>query len=252
MDSYKFRRMNGLVQTVARRAPTTGVATLDLVVGGGLLFALAMGFAGWSHDPAWYLTKTFGFYLALCLLITALVPMLRPDAAFGMANRVTLMRGLIVCLIGGAIGETPTAHDAWTVSGLAMLAFVLDGVDGHVARRRGEHTSFGARFDMEVDALFILVLAALVWSLGKTGSWILLAGLMRYAFVVAGWIWPRLARPLAASTRRRAICALQGGALIICLTPAVTPAMAAGVAGFALIALTCSFLLDLCHLYGRR
>ncbi len=231
MDSYRFRRMNGLVQTVARRAPATGVAGLRLVAGGGLLFVLAVGFAGWSHDPGSYLAKTFGFYLALCLLMTALVPMLRPDAGFGMANRVTLMRGLIVCLIGGAIGETLTAHDAWTVSGLAMLAFVLDGVDGHVARRRGEHTSFGARFDMEVDALFILVLAALVWSLGKTGSWILLAGFMRYAFVAAGWIWPRLARSLPPSTRRRAICAFQGAALIICLAPTVTPAMAAAIAG---------------------
>ena len=49
--------------------------------------------------------------------------------------------------------------------------------------RSNEASSFGARFDMETDALLILVLAALVWQHGKAGPWILAAGLMRYAFV---------------------------------------------------------------------
>ena len=36
---------------------------------------------------------------------------------------------------------------------------VLDAVDGHVARRTGTATAFGARFDMEVDAFLIVVLS---------------------------------------------------------------------------------------------
>ena len=36
-------------------------------------------------------------------------------------------------------------------------------------------------------------------------------GLMRYAFVAAGWRWPALARPLPPSLRRKAVCVLQVG-----------------------------------------
>ena len=39
----------------------------------------------------------------------------------------------------------------------------LDGVDGWLARRSGIASAFGARFDMEIDALLILVLAVLAW-----------------------------------------------------------------------------------------
>ena len=40
-------------------------------------------------------------------------------------------------------------------------------------------SGYGARFDMETDAAFILVLSILVWQHGKAGAWVLLCGLMR-------------------------------------------------------------------------
>ncbi len=65
----------------------------------------------------------------------------------------------------------------WMLVGLGVVAVALDGVDGVLARSRNEASAFGARFDMETDALLILVLAALVWQHGKAGAWILAAGL---------------------------------------------------------------------------
>ena len=65
----------------------------------------------------------------------------------------------------------------------------LDGLDGWAARgARASPRRFGARFDMEVDALLILALAALAAGLGKAGPWVLGLGLMRYGFVLAGWL----------------------------------------------------------------
>ena len=37
-------------------------------------------------------------------------------------------------------------------------------------------SAFGARFDMETDALLLLVLAALAWQFDKAGAWVLASG----------------------------------------------------------------------------
>ena len=66
----------------------------------------------------------------------------------------------------------------------------LNGADGWVARRTRTASAFGARFDMETDALLILVLSALVWRMEKAGAWVIASGLMRYAFVAAAIAWP--------------------------------------------------------------
>ncbi len=112
------------------------------------------------------------------------------DAApmFGAANAVTLARGVLALDLLALLGSPPSAVLAWLIVVLALVALVLDGVDGRVARRRGETSAFGARFDMETDALLILVLAALAWSQGKAGAWILLAGALRYLFVAASLV----------------------------------------------------------------
>ena len=54
---------------------------------------------------------------------------------------------------------------------LAVVALVLDAVDGWVARRTGTTSPLGARFDMEVDAFLILVLSVYVApSTGAVGA----------------------------------------------------------------------------------
>ena len=78
---------------------------------------------------------------------------------------------------------------------LAASVAVLDGVDGWLARRTRMASAFGARFDMETDAALILVLAVLAWQFGRAGAWVLACGLLRYAFVGAGVLWPWLRSP---------------------------------------------------------
>ena len=175
------------------------------------------------------------------------------DAApmFGAANAVTLARGVLALDLLALVGSPPSAVLAWSIVVLALLALVLDGVDGRVARRRGETSAFGARFDMETDALLILVLAALAWSHGKAGAWILLAGALRYVFVAAGLVMPWLAAPLPPSRRRQAVCVVQIASLILCLAPFVAPPSSA-VIGFAgLVALLASFAVDVAWLARR-
>jgi phosphatidylglycerophosphate synthase len=65
-----------------------------------------------------------------------------------------------------------------------LLALLLDVLDGYVARRGGHASAFGASFDMEVDAVFVLVVGYLLWLRAGLGFWVLGVGLLRYVYVL--------------------------------------------------------------------
>jgi phosphatidylglycerophosphate synthase len=172
-------------------------------------------------------------------------------ASFGLANLVTLGRGALTLLLLALLGAPASAVLGWLIAALAIVAVTLDGVDGKLARDRNEASDFGARFDMETDALLILVLAALVWQLDKAGAWILLAGLLRYLFVGASYVWSWLERPLPPSRRRQTVCVLQIASLIGALAPLVAPPWSALVALLGLLLLAWSFAVDVAWLARR-
>ena len=168
-----------------------------------------------------------------------------PTRTLGAANHVTLARGGLVTVLIGFIGETDLG---WIALILAATVLVLDGVDGWLARKLEIASDFGARFDMETDALSLLVLAGLVWQYGKAGPWVLLAGLMRYAFVAAAKAVPDLGRPLPPSQRRKAAFVIVAMTLIACLAPIVNPPLSSGLALAGLLTLSASFLIDIAYL----
>ncbi|GAO07703.1 CDP-alcohol phosphatidyltransferase family protein [Streptomyces lydicamycinicus] len=155
--------------------------------------------------------------------------------SFGMANRVTLARTILVGGVTALVADsferrTPVA----VLVALAAVALVLDAVDGQVARRTGTVTPLGARFDMEVDAFLILVLC--VYLVEPLGPWVLCIGLMRYVFVAASWVWPWLSGALPHSMARKTVAALQGVVLVVA-GAGVLPHPAAALAVSAALAL---------------
>lgn len=188
-----------------------------------------------------------GLFLLVVAIGQARIEAHHPPTRLGAANGVTLLRaagaGLLAAL---AFDPDPTA--SWELVAAMALLVGLDGIDGMLARRQRLASEFGARLDMEVDALTILALSGLAFGLGKAGTWILAIGLMRYAFVLAGWAWPTLARPLPPSMRRKTICVLQLAVLTMLLAPPVVPPLSTAFAAFALAALTVSFAIDLAWL----
>ena len=173
-------------------------------------------------------------------------------ARVGPANLVTAGRLLLVLGIASFALRAPSAALAWTAVVVCTIAALLDIVDGKVARRTGTSSAFGARFDMEVDALLIMTLAVLAWQYGKAGAWVLLSGLLRYAFVAAGWLLPWLTAPLPASLRRKAVCVAQITTLIVCLGPIVPRPLSSALAAASLLVLAWSFAVDVRTLARAR
>ena len=166
-----------------------------------------------------YAAKSTAILAVVTISAATLVRAHHPFTRFGAANQMTLIRAGLVALVAGLIGERAVAPVAAVAVGVAAAVEIFDGVDGWLARRGGLASAFGARFDMEVDALLIMVLAILAWQHGKAGTWVLLSGLLRYAFVAAGWLAPWIARPLPPSRRRQTICVVQIAALVAVVSP---------------------------------
>ena len=201
----------------------------------------------------WFVLKASACFAVIVLVVMARIsPTNHPYTAFGPANWVTTARAALVALVAGAIGEARLPVIAAAAADVAIVATLLDGVDGWLARRSRMSSAFGARFDMEVDALLILALSVLAWTYDKAGAWVLASGLLRYVFVVAGWIWPWMERPLEPSRRRQTVCVIQIVALIAVILPAVMPPLSTGIAAAALAMLAASFLIDTSWLVLHR
>lgn len=182
------------------------------------------------------------------LLVLAMAMRKLPATTFGPANRVTLVRGAMVALLFALIGETPVP---WLVVVVVSVAMALDGVDGWLARRYEVASAFGARFDMETDALLLLVLSILVWQYDKAGPWIVLAGAMRYLFVALGYLMPWLRQPLPPKRRRQTAFVTQAIILIVCVLPLIPPLLSSVLAFAGLAILSWSFALDFIYLAKR-
>lgn len=198
---------------------------LPVMIGVGA-YALGVALAGWSLHR---------FY---------------PHHVLGLCNAVTIFRMVLVAVLVSTLFSG--AANSWGVFLVAAAALALDGVDGWLARRANLVSSFGARFDMEVDSALALVLAILAFVSGSAGPLVLILGVPRYVFAGAGLIFPWLNAPLPERFSRKAVCVLQLATLIMLQLPFL-PAMAANLCVvIAVLALIWSFERDVVWLRRRR
>jgi phosphatidylglycerophosphate synthase len=245
------------VTRVGEPAPDPGrllrrSAAVNAVAGLALTLAAALGLGAALDLGAGYPAKAAAAYAAGVAVGFWFLALHAPRSRLGPANQLTLARVGLTALLAALMGETPTATTAWVALSLALAAEALDGLDGRAARRGGWASAFGARFDLETDALLVAVLSVLVWAWDRAGPWVLAAGLLRYLFVAAAWRWPWLRRPLPPSRRRQAVCVLQVLTLAVALAPVLPPAGSAGVAGAGLALLVYSFAVDVIWLARHR
>jgi phosphatidylglycerophosphate synthase len=168
-----------------------------------------------------------------------------PHSRLGLCNLATLGRLVIVGILFVALLEG--LHPTWSTFGLAILALSLDGVDGWLARKEGLASKFGARFDVEVDAAFALVLAISAAVNDVVG----LLGLPYYLFGAAKAFLPWLNQPLPDRFSRKAVCVFQIAALIALQAPFFTDGRLDLVVAAVTVALIWSFGRDIIWLWRK-
>lgn len=101
-----------------------------------------------------------------------------------MANLITLSR---LVLLGVVVAGIFFAPPAWQLANIVLLilTFVTDGVDGYVARKRGETSRFGAVFDIAADRIVEWTLWVVFAYLGLVPLWVLLVFIVRGVIVDA-------------------------------------------------------------------
>lgn len=232
--------------------------TLAALAGGfGVLVGLGVAVAPLAAPSALAVATAIGLYGAIAGVVARRIRPYHPHRRFGAANGITLARAAINCVLAGLLVEVerladPGAPVGLVVLALALASLALDGCDGFLARRLRLESRFGARFDVEVDGLLLALLAVAAWRLDKAGAWVLLIGATYYLFLGARRLLPWLDRPLAPSLRRKAVCVVQGAALIVLMLPVVVPPASEAIAAGALAALAWSFGVDVAALRRAR
>jgi phosphatidylglycerophosphate synthase len=188
--------------------------------------------------------------IVLACGILYLLALVRPfDGPIGWATRLTLLRLLLV--LGLGVGAVMGLGPSLALTAICVVEMILDGLDGPLARRRGEASGFGSRLDGETDALFVLVLSLLAWRRPDgPGVVVLGIGAMRYAMATASFLWPRLRGQVPSSLRAKIICDSAIVALLLILLP--VPGLASswrdGLAWLAFAMLVYSFSFDVRYL----
>lgn len=105
----------------------------------------------------------------------------------GYANMVTGLR-LILLVVGSFLFSFISKEVLLFLMGSAVL---LDLVDGYLARKFNQTSIFGQYFDMEVDAFFVLLMCFYYFQYQEVAWWILIPGLLRYAFKSYTTLFPK-------------------------------------------------------------
>lgn len=95
-----------------------------------------------------------------------------------MANLITLSRFLLLFVLVALALKAPPAWQLINAP-LLVLIIALDGVDGYVARRRGETSTFGSVFDIMVDRVVENVICLVLAYLDLLPLWVAILFLTR-------------------------------------------------------------------------
>ena len=132
------------------------------------------------------------------------------------ADAVTLVR--LAAMAFGVLWYDAVGGFVVGAFALTIAAEMLDGVDGWAARRFGG-SEVGARLDMEVDAWATLALSVLAVRVAGIGGWVMVAGVLRYAYALVEPLFGPTVFPRWFALQSKSICVVAIAALIVVPLP---------------------------------
>ena len=143
--------------------------------------------------------------------------------ALGPADLVTLARAMLACALAALVADSflhsRGRRRARRAGGRRPGARTPSTAGWRGAPRTV--STFGARFDGEVDAFLMLVLS--VYVAATVHGWVLAIGLARYAFGAAGWVLPWMRAQLPPRYWRKVVTAVQGIVLTVAAAEVAPP-----------------------------
>lgn len=116
----------------------------------------------------------------VCLWVSHLGYLKQLNFFAGPANWITAMRFFIVSYVLIFFHVLPQ----FIILLVLSIAVMMDVFDGYIARRTNSQSAFGALFDMEVDAFYVLAMGLYFWLTTDFGLWLLIPGCIRYVYEV--------------------------------------------------------------------
>ena len=107
-------------------------------------------------------------------------------AYLGYASWVTVIRLSIIFILGFTYQQL----EGFMLFIGFLIAIVLDGVDGFLARKFDQSSRVGEGIDMESDAFMVLLISWMHFDSGSLPWWILIPGGLRYYYEL-GFFWLR-------------------------------------------------------------
>ena len=212
---------------------------------------------GWPAGPSAGFLAAVGLVVGLESALFCVVVGERGRHPVTLATWVTVTRGAAVAVFAGFVvagSPAETGIVSWVPAALFALAAALDAVDGALARATDSVTDIGARLDIEIDALVVLVGTVVAVVDGTLPPVFLAVGAARYLFVVGRWWRTRRGRPvsdLPPNRFRRLLGALAMLAIWLALVPVLENTVTRAFAVVVLVPFLANFCWDWLAVSGR-
>lgn len=172
----------------------------------------------------------------------------------GLANGLTLLRGMLYAVVAGFVVVPAGTALTWVPAACYGVGVVVDRLDGAVARTVGRETELGRRLDMAFDTFGFVAapLVAVLW--GLLPAYYLVLSAARYVFVAAVGIHRRRGgrvHPLPDSDLGKYLAGGQMAFATIALAPPAPTALIHAVTPLVLAPSLVVFARDYLYATGR-
>ncbi len=190
----------------------------------------------------------------LCLIIIFILIKNQKINEFTLADYITYSRLILIIILSSLIFFKSSVMGNYLLNFiiLSLFIFLMDWLDGFIARKFNQVSDFGDFFDQEVDNFFLVMLSLSIIIQYDSFHYILIIPSLRYFYIIAQMylIWMR--RDLYKSRRRKLVCGLVVSALIISNIYLLPILLIELLLIISIFILCLSFFKDFVWLYRRR
>ena len=199
---------------------------------------------------------SYNFFLQMFSALLVSIAMRRYNLQnVNLANYVTYLRLVIMITLLVLIlfrSDVDNMYYSLHIILFSFLVFIMDWLDGYVARKFKQITDFGFLFDQEVDNIFLFILVLSITLNNSELYFLWLIPLLRYIFLLMKYVFVWMRSDLYDSMRRKSICAVTTFLLIVCNLEFLSFFLIELLSIISISIIVFSFMKDILWLYRRN